>query len=172
MIQGVAAALPSSSSFFLAAVALIVIMIVIAQALGGSGTRIAPKRLMTERERAACAIIENLLPGVRVHAQVSMGAILQPSRGTSRRDFWHVRNSFGHKIVDYVLEDPSTGNIIALVELDDRSHNELRDRARDKMTASAGYLTIRIPSGRLSQTDIASRLEVIRAVAPSPQRRP
>lgn len=171
MVHGVAAVLSRSFSFFFAAIVLTAIMIVIARALGGSSPKVAPKSLMTERERAARVIIENLLPGVRVHAQVSMGAILQPARGTSQRDFWRVRNSFGHKIVDYVLEDPATGDILALVELDDRSHNARSDLARDRMTASAGYLTIRIPSGRLSRADIASRLGVIKFLAPSPLRR-
>ena len=113
MVHGVAAVLSPSFSFFFAAIILMAIVIAIARALGGSSPKVAPKPFMTERERAARAIIETLLPGVRVHAQVSMGAILQPARGTSRRDLWSVRNTFAQKIIDFVLEDPATGRIIA-----------------------------------------------------------
>lgn len=70
-----------------------------------------------------------------------------------------MRNRFSQKIVDFVIEDRATGGILALVELDDRSHDALRDRQRDAMTASAGYRTIRLAAGRINQADIAARLQ-------------
>ena len=81
-------------------------------------------------------------------------------------------NTFSQKIVDFVIEDRASGAILALVELDDRSHNAFRDRLRDAMTASAGYRTIRLPGGRLTTADIAARLQplqpAIATVANSP----
>jgi very-short-patch-repair endonuclease len=121
--------------------------------------RVRAKPLLTERERAARAIIERFLPHARVHVQVSMGALLQTERGFNRSETLRVRNSFSQKIVDFVIEDRTSGAILALVELDDRSHDNIRDRVRDAMTASAGYRTIRLPAGRVDHADIAARLQ-------------
>ena len=127
--------------------------------------RVRAKPLLTERERAARAIIERVLPHARVHVRVSMGALLQAKGGFRRGDAVRTRNTFSQKVVDFVIEDRASGGILALVELDDRSHNAFRDRLRNKMTASAGYFTIRLSSGRLTPTDIASRLQALQPTA-------
>jgi very-short-patch-repair endonuclease len=97
-----------------------------------------------------------------------MGALLQPARGTSKQNYLSVRNRFSQKMVDFVAEDRASGAILALIELDDRSHNPIKDIMRDRMTASAGYRTIRLPSGRLNQAEIASRLQPLIPAAPRP----
>jgi very-short-patch-repair endonuclease len=132
--------------------------------------KVRAKPLLTDRERAARTIIERVLPHTRVHVQVAMGALLQTERGYNRRETLRTRNRFSQKIVDFVIEDRASGAILALVELDDRSHNALRDRIRDTMTAAAGYRTIRLPSGRLTQADIAHHLLPIQPaiMAPAP----
>lgn len=124
--------------------------------------RVRAKLLLTERERAARAIIERVLPHARVHVQVSMGALLQAKGGFGRGDAMRTRNKFSRKIVDFVIEDRAPGAILALVELDDRSHDILRDKLRDKMTAFAGYRTIRLPAGRIDHADIAARLKFLK----------
>ena len=58
------------------------------------------------------------------------------------------RGRFSQKMIDYLLEDRTSGRIIALVELDDRTHNAARDAKRDAITRAAGYLTIRLPATR------------------------
>ena len=60
---------------------------------------------MTKRERIVCGFIEQAIPSARVHAQVSMGAILQPARGLDRSRATSVRNRFSSKRVDFLLED-------------------------------------------------------------------
>ena len=47
--------------------------------IGSLPVRAAP--LMTKRERIVCEMIERAVPHARVHAQVSMGAILRPAAG-------------------------------------------------------------------------------------------
>jgi very-short-patch-repair endonuclease len=42
------------------------------------------------------------------------------------------------------VQDRATGAIVALVEIDDYSHNAVTDGKRDSMTSRAGYTTIRI----------------------------
>lgn len=111
---------------------------------GGPPTPIA-KPFMTKREQAMLLAIEQILPMYRVHAQVSMGALLAAPKRSGQRFNPADRNAFSQKIVDFVIVDPTMGKVIALVELDDRSHHAAKDRKRDAMTAGAGYKTIRIP---------------------------
>ena len=73
---------------------------------------------MTPPERRVCLMIERALPGARIHAQVSMGAIMNPAKGLSKSEWWTTFNKFSSKRVDFVAEDPETGQIILLVELD------------------------------------------------------
>lgn len=127
--------------------------------------QVRAKPLLTDRESAARAIIERVLPHARVHVQVSMGALLQAERGFNRSEALRVRNRFSQKIVDFVIEERASGAILALVELDDRSHNPLTDRLRDAMTASAGYRTIRLPAGRVSHAEIAGYLQTLQPAA-------
>lgn len=139
---------------------------------GGSGIGrlpVRPRELMTKRERIVCGFIEQAMPSTRVHAQVSMGAILQPVRGLDRSRATTVRNRFSSKRVDFLLEDRASGDVIAIVELDDRTHNARQDAQRDQMTARAGYTTIRLAAGR--QTPLSVRTALTEALAPQPNSR-
>jgi len=125
------------------------IMLAVLNAVGGAGAlRVEPRRLMTERERRVIAMIEAAAPGCRVHAQVAMGALMDARKGLDRKRRRSIRNRFDRKIVDYVLEDRASGDVVAIVELDDRTHNAAKDEARDRLTAAAGYITIRLPAGK------------------------
>lgn len=118
---------------------------------GGGGLarlKVRPRPLMTQAERRVCAMIEDALPGTRVHSQVSMGAIMQPAKNLSKSEWWSTFNRFSSKRVDFVVEDPATGEIIMLVELDDPSHRRSTDEDRDALTRHAGYTTVRIPPGK------------------------
>lgn len=116
-------------------------------AIGGKSipqVRKAP--LMTKAERRVIGYVEAALPHARIHAQVSMGAIMQPAQGMDRRSATITRNRFSSKRVDFLAEDRATGAIIAIIELDDWSHNAANDKWRDGMTRRAGYRTIRLPA--------------------------
>ena len=126
-------------------------LIILAKAMmaaGGLGGKlpVVAKPLTTERESQVIATIEQAVPYARVHAQVCMGAILKTKSGLSNKERMSTRGRFSQKMVDYVLEDRHTGRILALVELDDRSHNAAKDAARDAMTRTADTLTIRLPA--------------------------
>jgi len=93
-----------------------------------------------------------------------MGAILAAPKKTGRRASPADRIMFSQKIVDFVVQDRVDGWIIALVEVDDSTHNAVRDSNRDAMTSGAGYRTIRIPkSARPIVADIAPHVEVLRS---------
>lgn len=111
------------------------------------GRKVRPKPLMTPAERKVCLMIERAMPGARVHSQVSMGAIMNPAKGLSKSEWWTTFNKFSSKRVDFVVEDPHSGRIILLVELDDRSHDRRSDTDRDALTRHAGYTTLRLPAG-------------------------
>ena len=122
----------------------------------GQQNEFIAKSLMTERERKAIVVIERLHPHVRVHTQVAMGALMKVDPRADQRKQQGLRNQYNQKIVDFVLEDRSNGKVIALVELDDRTHNVAKDRARDAITSAAGYETIRIPAKtKLNEENLA-----------------
>lgn len=123
----------------------LVVLLTLLKGVGGPPTPIS-KAFMTKREQAMLAALEQVLPMYRVHAQVAMGALLAAPRRPGKRFNPADRNAFSQKIVDFVIVDPTIGEVVALVELDDRSHNVSKDRVRDAMTARAGYKTIRIPA--------------------------
>jgi very-short-patch-repair endonuclease len=115
-------------------------------AQGIGGLPVVPRPLMTAAERRTITYIEEALPGTRVHAQVSMGALMKPRRGLDRSTYTRTFNRFCSKRVDFVVEDRATGRIVMLVELDDKTHDRRSDFDRDRLTTRAGYLTVRLPA--------------------------
>ena len=125
-----------------------------------SQLKVRPRPLMTAPERRVCALIEKALPRARIHAQVSMGALMNPAKGLRKSDWWTTFNKFSPKRVDFVVEDPTTGRIILLIELDDRSHDGRMDRDRDALTRHAGYTTLRLPAGeRHTARSVSNRID-------------
>lgn len=134
---------------FMGSAALIVALLGGKLGLSGPPAPVA-KSFMTRRELAMLVALEQVLPMYRIHAQIAMGALLKAQPRPGGRFAYADRNAFSQKIVDFVIQDPTTGGVVALVEVDDYSHNAARDRMRDTMTARAGYDTIRIPASARS----------------------
>lgn len=116
--------------------------------LVGQGIRpkIRRKRFLTRVEQDTLGYLETAFPQFRVHCQVSMGALISPERFLNRNDARWTHRLYAQKIIDYVLQDRRSGEVIALVELDDATHMRRRDHARDALTDAAGYRTIRLPA--------------------------
>lgn len=162
-----------STGALLIAAALVALVFLVALKLWGPGElsrlRVRKRPLMTAPERRVCAMIERAMPGTRVHSQVSMGALMNPANGLSKSEWWTTFNKFSSKRVDFVVEDPATGNVIVLIELDDRSHNRRNDKDRDALTRHAGYLTVRLPAGeRHSLASITRRIDEVLGPPNSP----
>lgn len=111
--------------------------------------RVRPRALLTENELEFCHRLEDALPEFRVMVQVSMGAIMEPDldeeEAAEPGRFLSVRGRFAQKVLDFVIVDDEY-RIVALVELDDSTHDADRDAERDRITGMAGYLTIRYDS--------------------------
>lgn len=104
--------------------------------LVGQGRRpqVRRKRFLTRVEQDTLAYLETAFPQFRVHCQVLMGALISPERFLGRNDALWTHRLYAQKIVDYVLQDRRSGDIVALVELDDFTHRHRRDHARDVLT--------------------------------------
>jgi hypothetical protein len=96
------------------------------------------KALLTENEKEFYGRLLDAFPDCHVLPQVSMGALIQSEGGVAR-------HRFAQKIVDFVVCDTNL-EVIALIELDDRTHSAEKDYWRDKMTGAAGYVTHRFES--------------------------
>jgi very-short-patch-repair endonuclease len=129
-------------------VALLGLLVLLKGAGAAEALPVVARRLMTEREREVMILIEEAVPHCRVHSQVAMAALIDARKGLSRKDYVSVRNKFDRKIVDFVLENKASGDVLALIELDDRSHNAAKDRRRDEITKAAGYKTVRLGAGK------------------------
>ena len=125
-----------------------------------SRLKVRPRPLMTRAEHRVIGMIERAMPGCRVHAQVSMGALMSPAKHLSKSEWWTTFNKFSSKRIDFAVEDRRTGRVVLLVELDDRTHKRRADRDRDGLTSHAGYTTVRLPAGeRPTPASVAARID-------------
>jgi Na+-transporting methylmalonyl-CoA/oxaloacetate decarboxylase gamma subunit len=126
---------------------------------GRPAPRFTRKQFLTANEARVLPMLEAALPQHRIMAQVAMSALLQADE-PDRKQAKGTRNRFAQKVVDFVIVSRDTAEVLALVELDDRTHNVAKDQRRDAMTAAAGYRTIRIP-GRPHPTFATVREAVV-----------
>lgn len=109
------------------------------------GFRVVKRALMTENEKEFLYRLEAAFPQHRIMTQVCMGALMSPDVRGGSRDYLAIRGRFAQKVVDYVILDEGL-EVVALVELDDKTHRLEKDALRDAMTAAAGYVTLRYRS--------------------------
>lgn len=140
-----------------AVIAIAVIALVILVAKMGTRPKAIPVRARPILTRAELSFYRHLvralerIGGVDVFPQVSMSAIIETTPGLDARERMAVRSTFNRKYVDFVIIDGSTRPLL-IVELDDRTHEEDKDRRRDAIMAAAGIATLRI-SGSAARDD-------------------
>ena len=137
----------NTTSWLLPLVGIVAFVIFVRAIVGavrkGGVSRVVARPLLTQAELRFYHVLADALPGYFIAAQVSMGALLRPEKGLEGRDWWATYGRFSQKIVDFVVIDRGTGGVVALIELDDRSHNTAQDAARDAMLHRAGYIVVR-----------------------------
>lgn len=130
----------------------------------GSASGYKGEALLTENEKEFYQRLKRALPDHEIFPQVAMGAVLAPSVDRSSRRYHQIRGTFSQKIIDFVICDASL-KVVAVVELDDRTHNAARDEKRDAMLNCANYRVLRWRSKKKpSEDEIRARV-----VGPKPQ---
>lgn len=133
-----------------ACVAVLVFVFAISLAAGGKDT-FSPKRLMTSNEEEFYARLTRALPDFYVFPQVALRAFVQPGAATSNKKAYFRQNGrIGSKYCDFLVCRLNF-DIVAIIELDDRTHSAAKDAARDAMTGSAGFKTLRYNSRKKPQ---------------------
>lgn len=126
-------------------------------------SHIRRKPLLTPNETEFLYRLRRALPGHHVFPQVSFAAFITDDGKLSTNARWSVRAKFDRKIADYVICDRNL-TVLALVELDDRTHVASADRQRDALTRAAGYQTLRFQSKQKpSEAEIAALFQHARA---------
>jgi Protein of unknown function (DUF2726) len=119
--------------------------------------RIQSKALLTANETEFFHRLQRALPSYQVFPQISFAALLTDDGQLSGNARWSVRGRFDRKIADFVICERGSLKVLALIELDDRTHNVSADRQRDAITKAAGYLTFRFESKQKpSEAEIAA----------------
>jgi len=138
------------------ALVLLLVVIVLTRLIGshrGGEANVVARDLMTPREVEFWRLLRAVAEPYHVAPQVAMNALLKVAPGMDRKRSLGSRNSFDRKYVDFALVD-ERGSVRLLIELDDRTHNADRDASRDRMTAQAGYSTLRINGRAAHNSDL------------------
>jgi|CXWL01.1.fsa_nt_gi very-short-patch-repair endonuclease len=108
-------------------------------------------KLLSNAERFFFLVLKQSLSedDYEIFVKVRIADILTPVRTLMRRDWFSAFYKISSKHFDYVLCDKETLAVVAVIELDDSSHNLSKTRARDifveKACKTAGLKLIRFP---------------------------
>ncbi|MEJ5237999.1 MAG: DUF2726 domain-containing protein [Limisphaera sp.] len=121
--------------------------------------------LLSPAERSFYGALQQVLGGrCVVFAKVRLADLIRPRPGLSRPANRRAFNRTLGKHVDFVLCDPDRLRVVAVIELDDRSHRWKHRAARDQFVASAlaaaGIPLLRIPAAAAyAPSELRARLD-------------
>lgn len=121
------------------------------------------RQLMTANEAEFFSRLVTALPDHYIFPQVSMQALIEAA-SNDRKQAHSDRLRIAQQRADYVICDAAC-EVVAVVELDDRTHSGTKDQVRDSRLEQAGIRTIRFQS-RNKPTREAIRQLVLPAPAP------
>ena len=109
--------------------------------------------LFSPAERSFLGVLEQSVGAeLRVLGKVRLADLIRPSAGLATGPRNAAFNKISRKHVDFVLCDPHTLAVVAVVELDDRSHQRADRRERntfvDEALAAAGIPILHMPCQR------------------------
>jgi hypothetical protein len=107
--------------------------------------------LLTPAERSFFRVLRQALSSdYQIFAKVRLADIVHPVKSPSRSGWQSAFNRITGKHVDFVLCDFERLGIVAVIELDDRTHERfergVRDSLVDSALADAGIPVLRIPA--------------------------
>jgi len=109
------------------------------------------RKLMTDNEEEFFGRLVVALPDHYIFPQVAMSAMLQPGSSDGRTAHSD-RLRIAQQRVDYVVCTKSC-EIVAVVELDDRTHSQAKDQLRDSRLEQAGIRTVRFQARNKPKVD-------------------
>ena len=109
--------------------------------------------LFSPAERSFLGVLEQSVGAeLRVLGKVRLADLIRPAAGLATGPRNAAFNKISRKHVDFVLCDPRTLAVVAVVELDDRSHQRADRRDRDAFVdgalAAAGIPILHVPCQR------------------------
>lgn len=116
------------------------------------------RKLMTENELEFFGRLVSALPDHYVFPQVAMSALLEAA-SSDRKKSHSDRLRIAQQRADYIVCTRSC-DLVAVIELDDRTHSTTKDQLRDSRLEQAGIRTVRFQS-RSKPTANAIRLEIV-----------
>ena len=136
------------------------------QGAGQSGAYRA-RKLMTANELEFFGRLVTALPGHYVFPQVAMSALIEAASSDKKKAHGD-RLRIAQQRADYVV-CTADGEVVAVIELDDRTHAQAKDQLRDARLEQAGIRTVRFQS-RNKPTPAAIHAAIFGApaVAPAP----
>jgi hypothetical protein len=115
---------------------------------------VAAQNLLTERERSLYQSLLSLYPDHRIFVQVAVSQLIDVPESHPERQ--SIRNRFSQLVADFVL-CRSDLSVMAVIELDDRSHERSvrkdADARKTKALGDAGLRLVRIPAGALPSVE-------------------
>jgi hypothetical protein len=123
------------------------------------------RKLMTDNEQEFFGRLVAALPDHYVFPQVAMTALLEAA-SSDRKAAHSDRLKIAQQRTDYVV-CTREGEVVAVVELDDRTHSLAKDALRDSRLEQAGIRTVRFQS-RNKPTPAAIRVTVLGAAPAVP----
>lgn len=103
--------------------------------------------IMTPNEQEFFGRLVRAAPGLLVFPQVAMSALIEPVAQYSQHAKRNAWRAIGGKRVDFAVYTKDL-DLLCVVELDDRTHDVKQDKARDRVLATAGIVTVRWRSDR------------------------
>jgi hypothetical protein len=115
---------------------------------------VAARNLLTERERSLYHNLLSSYPDHKIFVQVALSQMIGVDRNHPESE--SIRARYKQLVADFVL-CRSDLSVVAVIELDDRSHErgdrQRADARKNKALADAGIRLIRIPAGALPSED-------------------
>lgn len=117
------------------------------------------RSLLTDRELSLYQSLLSLYPDYKVFVQVALSQLIEVDRNHPDRQSTRAR--YQQLVADFVL-CRSDLSVVAVIELDDRSHdnprNQYADARKSKALKHARIRLVRIPAGALPSEDRISKL--------------
>ena len=139
--------------------------------LGDSPWPVYARKILTRREESLHQHLLAAFPDCIVHAQVALSQLIDVPEDHPERA--SIRNRFSQLVADFVLYRQDL-SVIAVIELDDRSHEradrKYADARKGKALGDAGLRLIRIPSGTVPTAEQLVDLIGQLTTLPSPER--